>query len=179
MTPRLPADPRRLKHLLDAACRAMPGRVRDGEAVYERTGGVYVRSNRQVERARAHNRLAHARDHIGQATQALFEMAHDLHAFAAGRQPEAAPDFLPPWPTRSITKAQLRKTGEWWKGKKLVLTRPVRTWQATLETGRRVTVTRKFKGFKFRTAFCGHCGTAFHASKIPAHYFAWPPGSDN
>ena len=177
MRNRLPTDPQRLKRLLEAASRALPQRVRSGEATYEKTGGVYARSSLQKERTRAAKRLAQARERIGETSQVLFNLAHKLYQFAAAHQPEAAPEFLPPYATQTITKAELRKTNKWWVGKKLVLRRSVHTWQATIEPGRRVTVMRKFKGFEIRTSFCGHCGTAFHAKQIPAHYFAWPPDS--
>lgn len=173
----LPTDPQRLKRLLEAASRALPQRAHIGEDTYEKTGGVYVRSNMQKERTRAANRLAQARERIGETSQALFNLAHELYQFAAAHEPEAAPKFLPPYATQTITKAELRKTNKWWVGKELVLKRSVRTWQASIEPGRRVTVTRKFKGFEIRTPFCGHCGTAFHATQVPAHYFAWPPDS--
>ena len=57
------------------------------------------------------------------------------------------------------------RTSQWWRGKTLVVRQAVSTGRSRIQTGRPVTVLRKYKGLEIRTDYCVHCDTAWHVTR--------------
>lgn len=175
-----PRHPDRWKRLLRAAAAALPERRQAAYDAFHATGGVHTSSAGYDVRLRTQRRLEHASERRTEAALTLYRLAQELvDAAARHNPPDQPPEIGIPEPPRLITKTDVGRTSQWWRGKTLIVRRPISTVHSRIQTGRPVTVLRKYKGLEIRTNYCVHCGTAWHDRQVPFSSLAWPPEKDD